>query len=500
MKTNSTSFWLALLLAVCGINVLADPVVKPDTNEPSIEYEVSEGKITFFLNHLNAGEIESVDLDGKPIDLWYSDAVTTDVLANGLTFRINGTGTITGAGIINVELADGRKLSRTIFGGPIASLDWLNAASCTTAPAIYNAKKCDSTTSDVGTPPYPCCDNNGDGKATGLKDGNCTWLAWYRAKKTKGWTVPSNWGNASNWCANAAKTTGWKVSSTPAKDTIACSSSIGHVGWVTSVSSDKKTITIQEQNCRVPPSCVSSGGTRSKTYNASSFQYISKSDGTKPGSATASPSSGSWTSSPQNITVSSSGASTIYYTMVNTYDGSTPSDPPAPSPSSNNGSLAGASAVFQLYASAGQNKKTKLRFVGCNSAGCGTASGSYSYQINLQSPSSHPDLIVTAVWLKEGSTIKKGSVVHPYCTVKNIGTAASGAFRIAYYINADQYRDDDGVDPLCAGCSATEYVSNNNIKLGDAGNRTLRCCADYKGEVSESNESNNCSTISFVVR
>lgn len=101
-----------------------------------------------------------------------------------------------------------------------------------------------------------------------------------------------------------------------------------------------------------------------------------------PGAVSANPASGTWYASPVNLNVSSSGATTIYYTMVNTYDGSTPSDPPAPSPSANNGSLSGPSGVFQLYASSGQYKRSKLRFIGCNSRGCGSASGSFSYTID----------------------------------------------------------------------------------------------------------------------
>ena len=104
--------------------------------------------------------------------------------------------------------------------------------------------------------------------------------------------------------------------------------------------------------------------------------------GVAPGTPVVSPTSGSWTTSPQNIAVNSTGATTIYYRMVNTYDGSTPSTPATPTPSSNDGSLVGSSATFELFASTGQNKKTKLVFVGCNSSGCGSPSAAYSYSID----------------------------------------------------------------------------------------------------------------------
>jgi len=109
-----------------------------------------------------------------------------------------------------------------------------------------------------------------------------------------------------------------------------------------------------------------------------------------PGDISLNPSSGSWTSSPKNLVVSSSYATTIYYTMVNTYDGSTPADPREPTFSDNDGSISvpGGRLTFQgdlgLYATAGQYKMSKLRFRAYNSAGAGPASGVYSYSIDLR--------------------------------------------------------------------------------------------------------------------
>jgi hypothetical protein len=82
--------------------------------------------------------------------------------------------------------------------------------------------------------------------------------------------------------------------------------------------------------------------------------------------------------------VTSAGATTIYYTMVNTYDGNTPSDPSYPSASSNNGTMSGPSATFELRGESGKLKKSKLRFVGCNSYGYGAVSGVYSYSIDYR--------------------------------------------------------------------------------------------------------------------
>lgn len=111
-----------------------------------------------------------------------------------------------------------------------------------------------------------------------------------------------------------------------------------------------------------------------------------------------------------------------------------------------------------------------------------------------------PDLVVEALWLREGGSFKKDTRVHPYCVVRNIGNGTAGPSRLAYFIDENRFRDGDDVDSLCPGCSGTENVKNDNIKLGDTGNRTYRCCVDAWGSVAESNEGNNCATIGFTVR
>lgn len=132
------------------------------------------------------------------------------------------------------------------------------------------------------------------------------------------------------------------------------------------------------------------------SYNSAgescSANYVSattSTSGSVPGSVSVNPASGSWTSS-QNLSVTSGNATTIYYTMVNTYDGSTPYDPSTPSASNNNGYLSGSSASFSYYGSSGQLKKTKLRFVGCNNYGCGPVSSTYTYSIDQRSTVTKP--------------------------------------------------------------------------------------------------------------
>jgi hypothetical protein len=102
------------------------------------------------------------------------------------------------------------------------------------------------------------------------------------------------------------------------------------------------------------------------------------------GFALATPNSGSWISSPQHLFVVSYGSTVIYFTMVNTYDGSAPDRPAVPTPSANDGSLSGPAGSFVYFANTGQNKRTKLRFIGCNVNGCGPASEVYEYRIDLR--------------------------------------------------------------------------------------------------------------------
>ena len=106
-----------------------------------------------------------------------------------------------------------------------------------------------------------------------------------------------------------------------------------------------------------------------------------------PGSPSVNPPGADWTDSPHKLSVSSSGATKIYYRMVYTTDGSTPADPAVPTPSSNSGSIAGPSSTLQLTGTAGKLKKIKLIFAGCNSGVCGPATGVLSYSINLSKAS-----------------------------------------------------------------------------------------------------------------
>lgn len=112
-----------------------------------------------------------------------------------------------------------------------------------------------------------------------------------------------------------------------------------------------------------------------------------------------------------------------------------------------------------------------------------------------------PDLIVSAIGNREGSSVRSGTYIHPWCTVKNVGNKTPTAdSRLAYYIDG-VYRTDDyvGVSQVNPGQEKWEEVQSSIIKLGNRGNRTYTCCADYQGKVLELNESNNCASMNITV-
>ena len=96
------------------------------------------------------------------------------------------------------------------------------------------------------------------------------------------------------------------------------------------------------------------------------------------------PPSGSWTSSPQTLTVLSPGADTIYYTLVQTNNGAEPLAPPVPKPSQHDGAMIGPEAPLQLDGIDGQITRSKLRFVGCIGGVCSPACESFEYRIDLR--------------------------------------------------------------------------------------------------------------------
>jgi len=100
-----------------------------------------------------------------------------------------------------------------------------------------------------------------------------------------------------------------------------------------------------------------------------------------PSSVSVNPVNGFFTTA-QNLAVTSSGATIIYYTMVDTYDGTTPYTPPIPSSFYYNGYLSGPSASLLFSGNSTQIRRTYMKFVGCNRSTCGPVSDVYGYTID----------------------------------------------------------------------------------------------------------------------
>ena len=103
-------------------------------------------------------------------------------------------------------------------------------------------------------------------------------------------------------------------------------------------------------------------------------------DLTPPGAVVATPSTGTWTTSPQTVSVSCSGADKIYYTVSTSTNGS-PSDPGEPTTSSNVITLTNGVGTFSVPSVSNADAITKVRFKGWNGGGFGT-SLLCTYEIN----------------------------------------------------------------------------------------------------------------------
>jgi surface antigen len=96
--------------------------------------------------------------------------------------------------------------------------------------------------------PYPCCTYNGSGGY-----GNCTFAAWYHAKRFWGYSMPTWGGNGASdakYWFDKSKASGLPTSLTPALYSIAVSSTLstsGHVAWVMEIRDND--VLVFEQLC-----------------------------------------------------------------------------------------------------------------------------------------------------------------------------------------------------------------------------------------------------------
>jgi subtilase family serine protease len=105
-----------------------------------------------------------------------------------------------------------------------------------------------------------------------------------------------------------------------------------------------------------------------------------------------------------------------------------------------------------------------------------------------------PDLIIEMITTSPvGPSL--GETVIFTATVKNQGSGPSGPSYVAYYID-DTYLTSDYVNPLNAGASANETFTWS----AQADYHTIKAVADFKNEVTESDETNNENTVISSVR
>ena len=96
-----------------------------------------------------------------------------------------------------------------------------------------------------------------------------------------------------------------------------------------------------------------------------------------------------------------------------------------------------------------------------------------------------PDLVITDVW-HEGSKI--------YYKIKNIGTEEAGSSRTSLTVDGD-YKKYDSVRSLGAGEERTESFRYDWTCTGTSDE--IEVCADYRNAVAESEEGNNCRTVTW---
>ena len=106
----------------------------------------------------------------------------------------------------------------------------------------------------------------------------------------------------------------------------------------------------------------------------------------------------------------------------------------------------------------------------------------------LVCPVYKPDLVITNVWfelLREG---KKANSYYIWYNITNNGDAEAGRSVSNLTVDGNLTRKRDGVKPLAAGETRTEYFRYRSATPPNA----IMVCADYDNNIEESDETNNC--------
>ncbi|VVB55107.1 Uncharacterised protein [uncultured archaeon] len=107
-----------------------------------------------------------------------------------------------------------------------------------------------------------------------------------------------------------------------------------------------------------------------------------------------------------------------------------------------------------------------------------------------------PDLIVEDIWWNPASPVV-GNWVQISARVRNQGTAASGVWSVANYINGNLDVAGNNYQSLAAG--AYQDVSFGSRQYNTGGTYNVHVIADYLNQVVESNENNNDRTEYMIV-
>jgi hypothetical protein len=107
----------------------------------------------------------------------------------------------------------------------------------------------------------------------------------------------------------------------------------------------------------------------------------------------------------------------------------------------------------------------------------------YTFAVEVKADNRKAIIVITEARLKEGSSFKKDTRVHPMMKCKNIGDAyPAGPLSIDYLIDSRR-RDGDTIQAseLGPGVEKDEKVNHDDMRLGDKGNRTLTVVIKING-------------------
>jgi len=111
----------------------------------------------------------------------------------------------------------------------------------------------------------------------------------------------------------------------------------------------------------------------------------------------------------------------------------------------------------------------------------------FTEYFTISPPPEKPDLIITDIW-QSGDTI--------YYKIKNQGNAAADSSTTYLYIDGS-YKASDPVSSISVGGTRTESFTDYKWECSEKTD-TIKVCADAAKKVDESNETNNCKSVTWA--